>query len=167
MWESKQVLTVTHDCSVGSVSNSLNWWAQISPAVLTVTEQKMVRALLLLLLTHHRGQNMVGFTLATSHVDISVLGDFITCYTDVEGLEETRCSFSEGFTTCYTSYDISESNKADVYIWYSVSNSRQTSGLCCSHWLKNWLSCNLYLYLYWKRTSRLIKTWNWMVTLLY
>ena len=75
---------------------------------------------------------MVGFTLATSHVDISVLGDFITCYTDVEGLEETRCSFSEGFTTCYTSYDISESNKTDVYICYSnvemsVSNFRQTS----------------------------------------
>ena len=84
--------------------------------MLTVTEQKMMRTLLLLLLTHHRGQNMVGFTLATSHVDISVLGDFITCYTDVEGLEETRCSFSEGFTTCYTSYDISESNKTDVYI---------------------------------------------------
>ena len=85
---------------------------------------------------------MVGFTLATSNVDISVLGDFITCYTDVEGLEETRCSFSEGFTTCYTSYDISESNKTDVYIWYSdvemsVSNFRQTSGLCCSHRLVN------------------------------
>ena len=36
------------------------------------------------------------------------VGDFITCYTDVEGLEETRCSFSEGFTTCFTSYNASE-----------------------------------------------------------
>ena len=36
------------------------------------------------------------------------LGDFITCYTDVEGVEETRCSFSEGFTTCFTSYNKSE-----------------------------------------------------------
>ena len=41
--------------------------------------------------------------------DLSVLSDFITCFTDVDGLEETRCMFSEGFTTCFTSYDISES----------------------------------------------------------
>ena len=31
--------------------------------------------------------------------------DFITCYTNPEGSEETRCSFSEGYSTCFTSYD--------------------------------------------------------------
>ena len=34
-----------------------------------------------------------------------MLGDFIGCYTDVAGLEETRCMFSEGYSTCYTQYD--------------------------------------------------------------
>ena len=44
------------------------------------------------------------------HYYIAAQSDFITCYTNVEGTEETRCSFSEGFTTCYTSYNISENN---------------------------------------------------------
>ena len=33
------------------------------------------------------------------------LGDFISCFADVAGLEETRCMFSEGYSTCYTQYD--------------------------------------------------------------
>ena len=37
-----------------------------------------------------------------------MLGDFIGCYTDVAGLEETRCRFSEGHHTCFTSYDAGE-----------------------------------------------------------
>ena len=46
------------------------------------------------------------------HIYISTqcpaLGDFISCFADVAGLEETRCRFSEGHRTCFTSYDAGE-----------------------------------------------------------
>ena len=52
------------------------------------------------------------YTTYLLHIYISTqcpaLGDFISCFADVAGLEETRCRFSEGHRTCFTSYDAGE-----------------------------------------------------------
>merc|ERR1712126_120010 len=63
------------------------------------------------------GRNVVNWHCCSPHIMLllyfvsihfllnQVNGDFITCYTNAEGTEETRCSFSEGYSTCYTTYD--------------------------------------------------------------
>ena len=70
----------------------------------------MILKLLLLLQISRHGEKMFQFESVRSPLShcISAQSDFITCFTNVEGTEETRCRFSEGFTTCFTSYGIGE-----------------------------------------------------------